>query len=171
MLPSLDGLALLKAVRAAGLNTPALFLTALSSLEERVAGLKAGGDDYLVKPFAVSELLARLDAITRRPVVAPEATTVRAGDLQIDLLRQSAVRDGKKIPLKPLEFRLLSFLVKHAGAVVTRTMLLESVWGFHFDPHTNIVDTHISRLRAKLDKGFAAPMIETVRGAGYRFNA
>jgi len=171
MLPSLDGLTLVKTLRGAGVNVPTLFLTAVSNLEDRVAGLNAGADDYLSKPFALSELLARVDAVARRPVATKEQTAIRVGALEIDVLRQSAMRDGKKIALKPLELRLLNFLMKHAGAVVTRTMLLESVWDFHFNPHTNIVETHISRLRAKIDKGFATEMIETVRGAGYRLNA
>lgn len=171
MLPSLDGLTLVKSVRGAEINTPVLFLTAVSTLDERVAGLHAGGDDYLVKPFALAELLARVDALGRRPpVAAKEPTIVRSGPLEVDFLKQCAVRDGKKIALKPLELRLLNFLMSHAGSVVTRTMLLESVWGFHFNPHTNIVDTHISRLRAKLDKGFPTDLIETVRGSGYKLN-
>ncbi len=171
MLPTMDGMTVVKSLRTAGVATPVLFLTAVSSLDERVAGLNAGGDDYLVKPFALTELLARVEAIVRRPVAAKEPTQIRAGALEIDLLTQSVAREGKKIPLKPLEIRLLSFLVAHAGTVVTRTMLLETVWGFHFNPHTNIVDTHISRLRAKIDRGFPTELIETVRGSGYKFNA
>ena len=171
MLPAMDGLTIVKSLRAAGITTPVLFLTAVSSLEERVAGLNAGGDDYLAKPFALAELLARVEALVRRAIAAKEPTQFRAGSLEIDVLTQSASREGKKIPLKPLELRLLSFLIAHAGTVVTRTMLLESVWGFHFNPHTNIVDTHISRLRAKIDRGFATELIETVRGSGYKFNA
>lgn len=170
MLPAMDGLTLVKSIRSAGVSTPVLFLTALGSLDERVAGLNAGGDDYLAKPFALSELLARVGAIARRPIKAKQATMVRTGPLEVDLLTQTVVREGRRIPLKPLEVRLLNFLMAHAGAVVTRTMLLEAVWGFHFNPHTNIVDTHISRLRAKIDKGFATELIETVRGSGYKFN-
>lgn len=170
MLPAMDGLTLVKSIRSAGVSTPVLFLTALGSLDERVAGLNAGGDDYLAKPFALSELLARVGAIARRPIKAKQATMVRTGPLEVDLLTQSVVREGRRIPLKPLEVRLLNFLMAHAGAVVTRTMLLEAVWGFHFNPHTNIVDTHISRLRSKIDKGFATELIETVRGSGYKFN-
>ncbi len=170
MLPAMDGLTLVKSLRSAGVPTPVLFLTALGSLDERVSGLNAGGDDYLAKPFALSELLARVGAIARRPIKAKQPTMVRTGPLEVDLLTQSVVREGRRIPLKPLEVRLLNFLMSHSGAVVTRTMLLESVWGFHFNPHTNIVDTHISRLRAKIDKGFATELIETVRGAGYKFN-
>ena len=171
MLPSMDGLLLVKSLRTAGVRTPVLFLTALSSLDERVAGLNAGGDDYLVKPFALAELLARVEAVARRPAATKEPTMIRAGSLEIDLLTQSAAREGRRIPLKPLELRLLNYLIAHAGTVVTRTMLLESIWGFHFNPHTNIVDTHISRLRAKIDRGFGTEMIETVRGSGYKFNA
>lgn len=170
MLPAMDGLTLVKSLRSAGVPTPVLFLTALGSLDERVSGLNAGGDDYLAKPFALSELLARVGAIARRPIQAKQPTMVRTGPLEVDLLTQSVVREGRRIPLKPLEVRLLNFLMAHSGAVVTRTMLLESVWGFHFNPHTNIVDTHISRLRAKIDKGFATELIETVRGSGYKFN-
>lgn len=170
MLPAMDGLTLVKSLRSAGVPTPVLFLTALGSLDERVSGLNAGGDDYLAKPFALSELLARVGAIARRPMKVKQPTMVRTGPLEVDLLTQSVVREGRRIPLKPLEVRLLNFLMSHSGAVVTRTMLLESVWGFHFNPHTNIVDTHISRLRAKIDKGFATELIETVRGAGYKFN-
>lgn len=170
MLPAMDGLTLVKSIRSAGVSTPVLFLTALGSLDERVAGLNAGGDDYLAKPFALSELLARVGAIARRPIKAKQATMVRTGPLEVDLLTQSVVREGRRIPLKPLEVRLLNFLMAHAGAVVTRTMLLEAVWGFHFNPHTNIVDTHISRLRSKIDKGFGTELIATVRGSGYKFN-
>jgi len=165
MIPGLDGLNLVKSLRAAGHLTPVLFLTALDSIEDRVSGLNAGGDDYLVKPFAFSELVARVAALGRRP--RTPATTLRVVDLELDLLSRAVRRRGELIELQPREFRLLEYLMRHAGQVVTRTMLLQHVWGMHFDPHTNVVETHISRLRTKIDKGFEAGLIHTVRGAGY----
>jgi two-component system OmpR family response regulator len=165
MIPGLDGLNLVKSLRAAGHLTPVLFLTALDNIEDRVSGLNAGGDDYLVKPFAFSELVARVAALGRRP--RTPATTLRVVDLELDLLSRAVRRRGELIELQPREFRLLEYLMRHAGQVVTRTMLLQHVWGMHFDPHTNVVETHISRLRSKVDKGFEAELIHTVRGAGY----
>jgi two-component system OmpR family response regulator len=147
-----------------------LFLTTMSGLDDRVAGLEGGGDDYLVKPFAFSELLARVNAITRRHGES-EPTRLRAGDLEMDLIRRTASRGGKNIDLQPQEFRLLEYLLRNAGRVVTRTMLLENVWDLHFDPRTNIVETHLSRLRSKIDRGFGAELIHTVRGAGYILRA
>ncbi len=167
MLPELDGLSVVKTVRGAGVKTPVLFLTALSGVDERVAGLEAGGDDYLVKPFAFSELLARINALARRPPLGATDTVLRVADLEMDLLSRRVSRGGRPLELQPREFKLLEYLMRHASQVVTRTMLLEHVWDFHFDPHTNVVETHISRLRAKVDKPFASPLIHTVRGAGY----
>jgi two-component system OmpR family response regulator len=167
MIPGLDGLNLVKSLRAAGHHTPVLFLTALGDIEDRVSGLNAGGDDYLVKPFAFSELVARLAALGRRPRTTATETTLRVLDLELDLLSCTVRRRGELIELQPSEFRLLEYLMRHAGQVVTRTMLLEHVWGLHFDPHTNVVETHISRLRSKVDQGFEAELIHTVRGAGY----
>src|SRR5213595_25986 len=169
MLPGMDGLAILGALRAAQIRTPALILSALGSVDDRVKGLKAGGDDYLVKPFAFSELLARLEALVRRVKSGGDspATVLRAADLEMDLLRRDVRRGGQLIDLQPREFQLLEFLLRHAGQVVTRTMLLEGVWDYHFDPQTNVIDVHISRLRQKIDKGFDRPLIHTVRGAGY----
>ena len=165
MIPGLDGLNLVKSLRAAGHLTPVLFLTALDNIEDRVSGLNAGGDDYLVKPFAFSELVARVAALGRRP--RTPATTLRVVDLELDLLSRAVRRRGELIELQPREFRLLEYLMRHAGQVVTRTMLLQHVWGMHFDPRTNVVETHISRLRSKVDKGFEAELIHTVRGSGY----
>ncbi|MCU0839325.1 MAG: response regulator transcription factor [Rhodospirillales bacterium] len=168
MLPGLDGLSVIQNLRDARVQTPALILSALGQVSDRVRGLKAGGDDYLVKPFAFSELLARLEALIRRGAnTDPVVTRLQVGDLEMDLLARVVTRDGKAIDLQPREFRLLEYLMRHAGHVVTRTMLLESVWDYHFDPQTNVIDVHISRLRAKIDKGFGAPMLHTVRGAGY----
>ena len=167
MIPGLDGLNLVKSLRAAGHHTPVLFLTALGGVEDRVSGLNAGGDDYLVKPFAFSELVARVGALGRRPPTTAAETRLRVHDLEIDLLSHTVRRRGKLIELQPREFRLLEYLMRHAGQVVTRTMLLERVWDIHFDPRTNVVETHISRLRSKVDKGFEAELIHTVRGAGY----
>lgn len=167
MLPGRDGLAIVKAARAAGVRTPILLLTTMSGIDDRVEGLEAGADDYLVKPFAFAELLARLNALARRAPLAEAPTTLRAGDLDLDLLARTARRAGREIELTPLEFQLLEELMKAKGRVVTRTMLLEKVWGFHFDPKTSVVETHISRLRAKIDKGFDRELIETARGAGY----
>jgi two-component system OmpR family response regulator len=171
MLPALDGLSMVKMIRAGGVKTPVLFLTTMSGIGDRVQGLEAGGDDYLVKPFAFAELLARLNALTRRPPLNPVETVLRAADLEMDLISRRVTRAGKKIELKPREFRLLEYLMRRADQVVTRTMLLEDVWDFHFDPKTNIVETHISRLRAKIDRGFERELIETVRGSGYLLRA
>jgi len=167
MLPQLDGLAILRSLRATGVKTPVLMLTALSGIEHRVEGLEAGADDYLVKPFAMEELLARVNALARRLPFHEQTTTLEIGDLKVDRLTRTVVRSGARIDLQPREFQLLEFLMRHAGRVVTRTMLLESVWEFYFDPKTNIVETHMSRLRAKVDRGHAQELIHTVRGAGY----
>jgi two-component system OmpR family response regulator len=167
MMPSMDGLAVLGALRAAEIRTPALILSALGSVDDRVKGLRAGSDDYLVKPFAFSELLARLEALLRRGASAPMATKLRVADLELDLLTRTVKRDGKSIEVLPREFRLLEYLMRNAGHVVTRTMLLEHVWDYHFDPQTNVIDVHVSRLRQKIDKSFDHPLLHTVRGAGY----
>jgi two-component system OmpR family response regulator len=158
-------------MREHGNNMPILFLSALSEVDDRVKGLKAGGDDYLTKPYAFVELLARIDALMRRRSPASVKTKLAVGDLELDLLTRAATRSGQAIDLQPREFRLLEYLMRHAGQVVTRTMLLESVWEYHFDPQTNVIDVHISRLRAKIDKGFEAPLLQTVRGAGYMIRA
>jgi two-component system OmpR family response regulator len=171
MLPEIDGLSIVKTVRTAGIETPVLFLTALGGVDDRVTGLDAGGDDYLVKPFAFSELLARINALARRPPITSAETALRVEDLEMDLLKRAVTRNGQTLDLQPREFRLLEYLMRHAGQVVTRTMLLEYVWDFHFDPHTNVVETHISRIRAKVDKPFDMPLIHTVRGAGYCLRA
>jgi two-component system, OmpR family, response regulator len=168
MLPEKDGLTLLKEFRAGGGTTPALFLSALGDVQNRVQGLKAGADDYLAKPFAPTELAARVEALGRRQSAEPEVTVLKAGELEMNLLTRKVTRGGKKIDLQPREFRLLEYLMRHAGQVVTRTMLLEKVWDYNFDPQTNVIDVHISRLRAKIDKEFDDPMLHTVRGAGYR---
>jgi two-component system OmpR family response regulator len=167
MLPELDGLAILRTIRASGVKTPVLVLTALGGIDDRVEGLEAGGDDYLVKPFAMAELLARVNALARRPPPQEQATLLEIADLRLDRLARSVTRGGARIELQPREFQLLEFLMRHAGRVVTRTMLLESIWDFHFDPKTNIVETHMSRLRAKVDRGHVQELIHTVRGAGY----
>ncbi len=168
MLPQLDGLTIIRTLRASGNQTPVLILSALGDVDDRVDGLRAGGDDYLVKPFAFSELHARIEALMRRaaPGDAPEVR-LRVADLELDLLTREVQRGGQAITLQPREFRLLEYLMRHAGQVVTRTMLLEHVWDYHFDPQTNVIDVHISRLRAKIDKDFARPLLHTVRGAGY----
>jgi two-component system OmpR family response regulator len=171
MLPGIDGLALVRMLREADVRTPVLFLTALGGVGDRVRGLDAGGDDYLAKPFAFAELLARVNALARRPPLVDVQTVLRAGDLEMDLLRRTVTRSGKEIDLQPREFQLLEYLLRNADRVVTRTMLLESVWDFHFDPHTNIVETHISRLRSKLAQGGGPELIHTVRGAGYALRA
>lgn len=168
MLPGLDGLQVLQRLRAGAVETPVLLLTALGRIEDRVQGLNAGADDYLVKPFAFSELAARVQALARRRAPVTVATHLQAGGIEMDLLRREVRREGRPVVLQPREFRLLEELLRNAGAVVTRTMLLERVWDFHFDPQTKIVETHMSRLRAKLNDGFAEDAIETVRGAGYR---
>jgi two-component system OmpR family response regulator len=169
MLPSLDGLSIIRTLRASNNTTPALILSALGEVDDRVAGLQAGGDDYLVKPFAFSELTARLEALIRR--VAPQEsqeTTLRVESLEFDLLTRVVKRDGQVLDVKPTELRLLEYLMRHAGQVVTRTMLLEGVWDYHFDPQTNVIDVHISRLRSKIDRDFERPLLHTIRGAGYR---
>jgi two-component system OmpR family response regulator len=171
MVPTVDGLAALKALRITGVDTPALFLSAMDGVEDRVEGLEAGADDYLVKPFSMSELLARIAALARRPHLAQELTKIRVGDLELDLLKRKAARAGRQIELQAQEFKLLEYLMRHAGQVVTRTMLLENIWSFHFDPQTNIIEGHLSRLRAKIDRGFDSDMIRTVRGAGYMIDA
>ncbi|AYO86060.1 two-component system OmpR family response regulator [Methylobacterium sp. PvP062] len=171
MLPGLDGLGLVKTLRAAEVQTPVLFLTTMAGIGDRVAGLEAGGDDYLVKPFAFVELLARVHALGRRRPVVQADTVLRAANLEMDLISRKVRRGGREIDLQPREFRLLEYLLRNAGRVVTRTMLLEQVWEFHFDPRTNIVETHISRLRSKVDKGFEPELIETVRGTGYLLRA
>ena len=172
MLPGIDGLGLVRTLRGAGVKAPVLFLTALRGVGDRVQGLEAGGDDYMVKPFAFAELLARLHALARRPPLSDVPTVLRVADLELDLLRRTVTRGGERVELQPREFRLLEFLVRHADRVVTRTMLLEGVWDFHFDPHTNIVETHISRLRSKISRGGADPeLIHTVRGSGYVLRA
>ena len=171
MLPGLDGLGIVKTIRAAGVKTPVLFLTTLGGIDDRIEGLEAGGDDYLVKPFAFAELLARLNALARRPPMAEVTTTLRVADLEMDLVKRMVFRAGQRIELQPQEFKLLEYLMRHAGRVVTRTMLLENVWDFHFDPQTNVVETHISRLRSKVDRDFDTELIHTVRGSGYCLRA
>ena len=171
MLPGLDGLSLVKTLRNDGVGTAVLFLTNLDGIDDRVEGLEAGGDDYLVKPFAFSELLARVNALGRRPAMAAVETVLRVADLEMDLLKRGVTRGDKAIDLQPREFKLLECLMRYAGRVVTRTMLLEMVWDFHFDPKTNIVETHMSRLRGKVDRGFDCQLIHTVRGAGYLLRA
>ncbi len=171
MLPGLDGLGLVRAMRETGIKAPVLFLTALGGVGDRVKGLEAGGDDYLVKPFAFAELLARLNALARRPPLVEVQTVLRVADLEMDRLKRTVTRGGKHIELQPREFQLLEYLLRHAERVVTRTMLLEAVWDFHFDPKTNIVETHISRLRAKLAQPGGPELIHTVRGAGYALRA
>lgn len=171
MLPGLDGLSLVRSMRAAGVKTPVLFLTGMSGIDDRVEGLQAGADDYLLKPFAFSELVARIDALARRPPMHDQVTKLRVGDLELDLVRRTVRRGGRIIDLQPREFQLLQFLMEHEGQVVTRTMLLEHVWDFHFDPKTNLVETHISRLRSKVDRGFGPELIRTYRGSGYSIRA
>lgn len=167
MLPGLDGLAIVKTIRGAGLKAPVLMLTNLGGINDRVEGLEAGADDYLVKPFAFAELLARVNALARRPPIAPAVAVLKVADLELDRLKRSVTRGGKPIDLQPQEFKLLEYLMRNAGQLVTRTMLLENVWDFHFDPRTSVVETHISRLRAKVDRGFGAELIQTLRGSGY----
>lgn len=171
MLPVIDGMTVLRTLRGAGNTVPVLMLTALGDVEHRVEGLRAGADDYLVKPFAYSEFSARLESLLRRggnAAAASEATRLRVEDLELDLLKRSASRAGRAIELLPREFRLLEYLMRQSGRVVTRTMLLEAVWDYHFDPQTNVIDVHISRLRQKIDHGFPVSLLHTVRGAGYR---
>ena len=167
MLPGLDGLGLVRTLREAGVKAPVLFLTALGGVGDRVRGLEAGGDDYLVKPFAFAELLARLNALARRPPLAEVQTVLRVADLEMDLLKRTVTRGGARVELQPREFQLLEYLMRNIERVVTRTMLLEAVWDFHFDPKTNIVETHVSRLRAKIAQSGGPELIHTVRGAGY----
>lgn len=171
MLPGRDGLSLVELLRATGNDTPVLFLSALGSVDDRVKGLKAGGDDYLTKPFAFSELLARIEVLVRRRGAGQPQTRLSVGDLEMDLLTRTVKRGGRDIDLLPREFALLEFLMRNAGSVVTRTMMLENVWDYHFDPQTNVIDVHIARLRQKIDKDFPAPLIHTVRGAGYSLRA
>jgi two-component system OmpR family response regulator len=171
MLPGMDGLALLGALRGAQIRTPALILSALGSVDDRVKGLRSGGDDYLVKPFAFTELLARIEALLRRGGDMRSLTTLRVADLELDLLSRSVKRSDKVIDLLPREFQLLEYLMRNAGHVVTRTMLLENVWDYHFDPQTNVIDVHVSRLRQKIDRSFERPLLHTVRGAGYCLRA
>lgn len=172
MLPGMDGLAVLAALRAAQITTPVIILSALGTITDRVKGLRAGSEDYLVKPFAFAELLARIESLIRRSTPAPDApvTRLRCGDLELDLLSRRATRDGQPIALQPRELKLLEYLMRHEDQVVTRTMLLEDVWNFHFDPGTNVVDVHISRLRKKIDEGQTRTLLHTVRGAGYRLS-
>ena len=167
MLPKRDGLSLVSEVRKRGVRTPVLILSALGQVDDRVTGLRAGGDDYLAKPYAFSELLARIEALARRVAPAAADTLYKIGDLELDRLAHRVTRSGREISLQPREFRLLEYLMRHAGQVVTRTMLLENVWDYHFDPQTNVIDVHVSRLRSKIDKGFDRPLLHTVRGAGY----
>jgi two-component system, OmpR family, response regulator len=167
MLPGLDGLSVLKMLRSTDNHVPAIFLTTMDGIDDRVEGLEAGADDYLVKPFAFAELIARLGALMRRPRVSDLKTSLRVGDLDMDLLKRQVTRSGRNIDLQPQEFRLLEYLMRSEGRVVTRTMLLENVWDFHFDPKTTVVETHISRLRAKIDRGFASELLKTQRGVGY----
>lgn len=171
MMPRMDGVTMVEALRREGDQTPVLFLSALGEIEDRVAGLKAGGDDYLVKPYALAELVARVEALARRRETGSVQTLLRVGELEMDLIGREVHRAGKEIDLQPREFQLLEFLMRHAGQSVTRTMLLEKVWEYHFDPQTNVIDVHISRLRSKIDKGFDKAMLQTVRGAGYRLEA
>jgi two-component system OmpR family response regulator len=167
MLPGVDGLSIVESARNAGRRAPILVLSALGEVDDRVEGLRRGGDDYLVKPFAFSELLARLEALARRGDSEKGQTRLEVGDLEMDLIARTVKRAGRRVDLKPREFQLLEYLMRHAGQVVTRTMLLEKVWGYHFDPQTNVIDVHISRLRRKIDKGFDQALLHTVRGAGY----
>ena len=170
MMPNMDGLTMVEALRQGGDQTPVLFLSALGEIDDRVAGLKAGGDDYLVKPYAFAELSARIEALARRRDNGGVQTQLKVGELEMDLIGRLVRRQGQEIDLQPREFQLLEYLMRHAGQSVTRTMLLEKVWEYHFDPQTNVIDVHVSRLRAKIDKGFDRPMLQTVRGAGYRLD-
>lgn len=171
MLPGMDGLHIVELLRKEGNDVPVLILSAMDGVDDRVKGLRAGGDDYLTKPYAFSELHARLEALLRRGQSAPAATTLKVGDLELDLLARTVTRAGAPIDLLPREFQILEFLMRHSGQVVTRTMLLEQVWNYHFDPKTGVIDVQISRLRQKLDKDFDHPMLQTVRGAGYCLRA
>ena len=169
-LPGMDGLSVLKAIRASGLETPVIILSAISHVDERVKGLRAGGDDYVTKPFHFSELHARADVLLKRKAPAAAQTTLVCGDLQMELLARRVTRSAREITLLPREFKLLEFFLRHKEQVVTRTMLLEGVWDYRYDPHTNIIDTHISRLRKKIEEGFDKPILHTVRGVGYRLS-
>jgi two-component system OmpR family response regulator len=171
MLPGLDGLSLVRALREAEMAAPVLFLTAMGGIDDRVEGLEAGGDDYLVKPFSFAELVARVNALGRRLALAPVSAVLRVADLEMDVVKRTVARHGVSIELQPREFKLLEYLMRHEGQLVTRTMLLEQVWEFHFDPQTSVVETHISRLRAKVDRAFSPGLIHTVRGAGYYLRA
>ena len=171
LLPGLDGLSVVKGLRASGTTTPVLFLTAVNGVDDRVEGLESGGDDYLVKPFAFSELLARVNALARRPPAQITKTALQVGELELDLVRHACRRGGAAIELLPREFTLLEYLMRNEGRVVTRTMLLEQVWDFHFDPLTSVVETHISRLRAKIDRPFRTPLLHTIRNVGYSLHA
>jgi len=168
MLPKRDGLSIIEELRRMGNMTPVLILSALDDVDERVTGLKAGGDDYLTKPYQLSELTARLQALTRRAQSGVQGTVLHVGDLTLDLIKHKVTRSGRSINLQPREFRLLEYLMQHTGQVVTRSMLLENVWDYHFDPQTNVIDVQISRLRSKIDKDFDTPLLHTVRGAGYK---
>jgi two-component system OmpR family response regulator len=173
MLPGLDGLAMIAATRAAGIRVPALILSALGTVDDRVDGLNAGADDYLVKPFSFAELLARIEALLRREerrAADVQVTKLTVGDLEIDLLGRTVSRQGRAIPLGAREFNLLEYLARNAGQVVTRTMMIEKIWNYHFDPGSNVVDVHMSRLRRKIEEGFATPILHTVRGAGYKLS-
>jgi two-component system OmpR family response regulator len=171
MMPRMDGIGMVESLRREGDRTPVLFLSAMGEIDDRVQGLKAGGDDYLVKPYALAELVARIEALARRRETGSVQTLLKVGELEMDLIHRSVHRAGKEIDLQPREFQLLEFLMRHAGQSVTRTMLLEKVWEYHFDPQTNVIDVHISRLRSKIDKGFDKAMLQTVRGAGYRLES
>ena len=170
MMPRRDGVSVVETLRRDGDATPVLFLSAMGEIDDRVVGLKAGADDYLVKPYAFAELIARVEALTRRRETGAVSTTLKVGDLEMNLLTREVSRAGREVDLQPREFQLLEFLMRHAGQSVTRTMLLEKVWEYHFDPQTNVIDVHISRLRSKIDKGFDRAMLQTVRGAGYRLD-
>jgi two-component system OmpR family response regulator len=170
MMPKKDGVEVVETLRREGDNTPVLFLSALGEVSDRVVGLKAGADDYLVKPYAFPELMARVEALSRRRETGAVATTLKVGELEMNLINRTVHRAGKEIDLQPREFQLLEFMMRHAGQSVTRTMLLEKVWEYHFDPQTNVIDVHVSRLRSKIDKGFDRAMLQTVRGAGYRLD-
>lgn len=171
MVPGMDGLSIVKSLRASGTHLPIIFLTAIDGVDDRVEGLEAGADDYLAKPFAFSELMARINALLRRPALQEEKAVLQVADLALDLIRRTAARGGQRIDLQPREFSLLEVLMRNAGRVVTRTMLLEQVWDFNFDPKTSVVETHISRLRAKVDKPFKTPLIHTIRNTGYSLHA
>jgi two-component system, OmpR family, response regulator len=171
MMPKMNGVQLVESIRREGDRTPVLFLSALGEVGDRVDGLQAGADDYLVKPYAFAELSARIEALARRRDTGSVHTLLKVGELEMDLIARTVHRQGKEIDLQPREFQLLEFMMRHAGQSVTRTMLLEKVWHYHFDPQTNVIDVHISRLRSKIDKGFDRPMLQTVRGAGYRLDA